>query len=656
MLTKKNTFRLVLISIPFLFLFLLELFLRIFNYGDNLNTLAMIKKDGKDYYTMNQLVGKRYFNEERLYYRKGSHDFFEVNKKPNTVRVFCFGASTTAGFPYEYDAIPSEFLRDRLVDAFPHKNIEVINTAIAATNSYTVCEFVNELSRYKPDLFIVYMGQNEFYGAYGIGSSISIGKSRWLIKTFLWLQNFKTFQLLKNTLSSVASLFKKEEDNEQKILMEQMVKNNSIKFKGSDYNTAVNTFRDNYKEVIATAKEHKIPIIISTLVTNEKDLPPFVSIDSSDLNDSLKNKSNKYYNDGIKLEKESDYENAVHSFDNSLDIDSGAANVHYQLGLCYENLKSFNKAKKQFVIAKNLDGLRFRAPSDFNQIIKQLSHQYNVPLADVNKSFSDSSPNGIIGNELLLDHVHPNLRGYFLLAKTWFQAIKNNNLIGLSPSSIQKDSTIWSLASYTPLDSVIGELKILKLKSRPPFSKNENEFVFKPNNAIENIAYKYLTEDKTSWGIAHIMAAKDYISRNDFKSSLKEYKAVLLTDETNPNLLSMVGDMYYKMKTYSKAESYYSRAFENDDSQFLKYRLGLTYLNLNKPESTIQYLTSCLKDNEYSSNKFTYAEVEDIRYNLAMAYMRTKENSKAVSELELILKANPSNGNARQLLNQLNHK
>ena len=303
MLKKKTIFRIILILIPFLILFSLEIILRVIGYGPDLRIVATIKRDGKDYYTMNQLVGNRYFDETRLFYRKGSHDFFEVNKWPNTIRVFCFGASTTAGFPYEYDAIPSEFLRDRLVDAFPNKKIEVINTAIAATNSYTVSEFVKELSDYKPDLFIIYMGQNEFYGAFGVGSTISIGKSRWLIKTYLWLQQFKTFRFLKNIISSISNIIKPSHSDEDKILMEQMVKNNSIKYKGDDYTTAENTFRDNYKEVIQSAKEDKIPVIISTLVTNEKDLPPFVSMYSDNLSDSLKNKFKEFLDLGIRYRK-----------------------------------------------------------------------------------------------------------------------------------------------------------------------------------------------------------------------------------------------------------------------------------------------------------------------------------------------------------------
>ncbi|MFZ0453986.1 MAG: tetratricopeptide repeat protein [Ignavibacteriaceae bacterium] len=652
MIKKKNIFRVILFLIPFLFLFSLEIILRLIGYGPDLSIVAKIQRNGKEYYTMNQLVGNRYFNENRLFYRKGSHDFFEVNKSPNTIRVFCFGASTMAGFPYEYDAIPSEFLRDRLIDAFPYKNIEVINTAIAATNSYTVSEFVNELSHYKPDLFIIYMGQNEFYGAFGVGSTISIGKSRWLIKTFLWLQQFKTFLFLKNIVSSISNYFKPSNVNEDKILMEQMVKNNSIKYNGSDFLIAENTFEDNYQEVIETAKKNKIPVIISTLVTNEKDLAPFVSIYSDNLNDSLKNKFNNYLAAGINYRKKGDYTNALKSFNKSIAIDSTPADVHYQIGVCEELTKNYEKAKRQFTLAKNLDGLRFRAPSVFNRVIRKLSNQYKVPLSDVNKSFQGSSPYGIIGKELLVDHVHPNIKGYFLLAKTWFQTIRDNELVGLSANVNENDSLLWQQSSVTTLDSIIGALKIMKLKSRPPFTNKDSDFVFTPHNNLEQIAYNYLTNNKLSWGMAHVMAAKEYLVKKDYEKALREYKAILITDETNPNLLSIIGDIYYQLKSYQEAEANYYKAFSFDSNQFLKYRLGLANINLKKPDLAVQYFSSCLLDNK-SSNQFTVGQVENIRYNLAVAYSRTNQNEKAIDELSIILKTNPLNTEAATLFKKL---
>jgi tetratricopeptide (TPR) repeat protein len=628
MLSKNTIFRIILVLIPFALFLILELILRTFGYADDLRFVSTIDRNGKEYYTINQLVGKRYFNKDRLYYRKGSHDYFEVNKSPQTIRVFCFGESTTAGFPYEYNVIPSEFLRDRLVAAFPDKNIEVINTAIAATNSYTIDEFAGELVKYKPDLFVVYMGHNEFYGVYGVGSTISAGKNRSLIKTYLWLGNFKTFILLKNLINSLMDIFSSDNAQENKVLMEEMAKT-SIRYNSDDFKTALSTFRENYEEIINIARENNIPIIISNLVRNEDGLYPFISFQSELISDSLATLSRKFYNLGLEKMDAKNYPGAAEYFNESLSIDSIPANVHYLLGKCYEQLAKYDQAERQYSLAADLDGLRFRAPSEFNNIITRLGKQYQVPVADVNNQFKLNSENGIIGSNLLVDHVHPNIRGYFLLAKAWFLAIKQNKLLGMSPGVEESDSLIWSNAAVTSLDSLIGAIRIMELKSRPPFTKSDSVFNFVPQNAIEQLAYRYAVMNESSWASTHLDAAKYYLTNGNYARALDELRAILVSDEDNPMVLKLAGDMSLQFNRYKQAENYYLRANKFSSNQFIEYKLGKTELLLGKPELAIQFFNSCLERNEQSSDKFNISEMEDIYHNLADAYIKNNEPEKA---------------------------
>ncbi|HSD64598.1 MAG TPA: hypothetical protein VLB50_12390 [Ignavibacteriaceae bacterium] len=649
MLSRKNVFRLVLVLIPISVFFILEVILRLTGYEDDLNFVSRIERNGKEYYTINQLVGKRYFGKDRLYYRKGSHDYFEVNKSPNTIRIFCFGESTMAGFPFEYNAIPSEFFRERLQAALPGKNIEVINTAIAATNSFTVDEFAQVLINYKPDLFLVYMGQNEFYGVYGVGSTISAGKSRWVVKTYLWFQQFKTFLLLKNTINYIGSLFKSGDSQNDKILMEEMA-NNSIKYDSDDFKTAVNTFRLNYEDIINIARKYNVPVLISNLVTNENDLKPFVSFHSDNLSDSLKDKSSKLFELGLDAMNTDSLDLAIERFKQSLSIDSIPAIIHYQLGKCFERLKMLAEAEKQYSLARDLDGLRFRAPSEFNAVIEQLGKQYNLPVADVKKEFRLNSKDGFIGSDLLVDHVHPNIKGYFILARTWFETIKNNKLLGMYPEMSLNDSLLWLETSVTPLDSLIGKLKILELKSRPPFTSSDKQLEFQPKNAIEQIAYQYTVEHKLAWASAHLNTAKFYLSIGNFSGSLNELKAILVCDENNPMVLKLAGDISLQTNQYGQAEKYYILANQYDSNQFIEYKLGKTELLLGKSELAIQFLQSCLQKNERNTDKFKTSELADIYYNLARAYDDVNEYEKAENILKRLLEINPLNKDASDLL------
>ncbi len=623
--------------IPLILFIILELILRVSRYEDDLKFISAIDRNGKEYYTINQLVGKRYFGKDRLYYRKGSHDYFEVDKSPNTLRVFCLGASTMAGFPYEYNAIPSEFLRDRLKMAFPGKNIEVINTAIAATNSFTVDEFAGALVDYKPDLFVVYMGQNEFYGVYGVGSSISIGKNRWIIKTYLWFSQFKTFLLMKNIINSIVGFFGSQSVPNDKILMEEMA-NNSIRFNSSDYNTAVNTFRDNYEEVINIARKHSIPVIISTLVTNQKDLPPFVSFNSVNISDSLKSRSRHLFDQGLGEMEKGNTESAINKFKESLSIDSIPADVHYQLGKCYQKLNKFDEAGKQFTLATDLDGLRFRAPSEFNIIIEGLVTRFNVAFSDVRNQFRQKSEDGLIGSELLVDHVHPNIEGYFLLAKSWFQTIKKYNLLGISPDIEESDSLLWRESAVTQFDSLVGKIKTLELRSRPPFTKTDDSLNYEPKNEIEQIAYQYVVLHKFSWATAHIDIAKYYLSIGNFARSLEELRAILVSDEDNPMVLKLAGDMSLQLNRLGEAEKYYLRANKYEANQFIEYKLGKTELLKGNPVLAIQFFNSSLERNRQSSDKFNAGELEDIYSQLAQAYKMNNEPDKANAVLKSMLR------------------
>ena len=98
-----------------------------------------------------------------------------------------------AGFPYIYTAIPSHLLKVRLQQVMLQYNIEVINVGLAAVNSYTVLDFINELVDYHPDAFVVYLGHNEFYGALGIGSTEYLGKSRTLVDFYVKLHSYRNF-------------------------------------------------------------------------------------------------------------------------------------------------------------------------------------------------------------------------------------------------------------------------------------------------------------------------------------------------------------------------------------------------------------------------------------------------------------------------------
>ena len=201
-------FRLIALLIPFLFLFLLEVILRLCNYGYDYS-LFKTDETNKDYYVMNPDASKKYFQNQTIA-TTGNQEKFKKIKDSNTLRIFVLGESTTIGYPYFHNGSFHRFLLYRLMHEVPDKNFEIINVSLTAVNSYTILGFAKQVANYQPDAVLIYTGHNEFYGALGVGSTQQLGGNRFLVNSVLFLRDFKITQLLNNIYTSIASLFSKQ--------------------------------------------------------------------------------------------------------------------------------------------------------------------------------------------------------------------------------------------------------------------------------------------------------------------------------------------------------------------------------------------------------------------------------------------------------------
>ena len=268
--SKKIIFYFIIILIPIAFFVILELALRIFNYGENLNLVQTIEKNAAKYYQLNKNVAQRYFTKisknliPQLYPQT-----FEFKKSPQTFRIFLLGGSTMAGFPYELNVWINRLLEDCLIKYIPNKNIEVINVGLSAINSFSVLDFVKELVNYEPDLFVLYMGHNEFYGAYGVGSIEAFDKCPMLFRTYYALNKSKLVLLMRTIIQKVSGLWTKPVDSiADRTLMTAMVQKKSIPFGSKDYELAKRYFEENLEQIISIANKNEVPILTSTILSN----------------------------------------------------------------------------------------------------------------------------------------------------------------------------------------------------------------------------------------------------------------------------------------------------------------------------------------------------------------------------------------------------
>lgn len=626
---KMVIFKTIAILLPLLIILLLEAGLRLFGYGHDLRLFVDDEKN-KGYWVMNPHASKRYFAEEENA-TIGTFESFQKHKTPETFRIFVLGESTTIGYPYMYNASFHRWLFYRLMLTFPDKQFEIINLSLTAVNSYTVLGFAKEMVNYQPDAVLIYCGQNEFYGTLGVGSTSRFGSNRFLIQSVIYLRSFRVVQLVGNGVSKIRSIFTGKQINTRETLMKRMALRQEIPYNSVTFNQGVKQFQLNLNAVCQLLSKKHIPVFISNLVSNEKDLKPFVS-----------SKAEKGVSaDYLYTEAENAYEKG-----------------------------NFAKAKQQYILAKDLDMLRFRAPDTLNKIIECLPKEFpEIHIVDAIKVFEEHSPHGIIGEETILEHVHPNILGYSLLADAFYQTMKQNKLISatwkneISLEKLQHDMPI------TKVDSLKGTFEIMVLKENWPFNQKKN-FNSRSLNSFEEKMAAALLDRSITWNEAMPQLMNYYLKQNDFNNASRVAESVALQYPIDTTFLNYAGKFCMNLHQNKRAEMYYLQLFRLNPSFETAKNLAILFLKDDEPENAITFLNFLSQNNSTKVN-FTQAlnivkEVIALKDGLqndadnitllnqiALDYYKMQNVGIAQIYAEKAIRINPGNSTAIALIHQI---
>ena len=598
-------FYIVTILIPFFLIITLEIFLRLFNYGADLTQWIDITNDR---YILNPEVSRKYFTETESVPISNLNSFDKI-KKENGYRIFILGGSSAAGYPYSPNGDFSQFITSRLKEVIPEKNIEVINIALTATNSYTILDLMPGVIEQNPDLILIYAGHNEYYGALGVGSAESLGRSRTIVNVQLYLNQFKLTMLVRDIIKYFGNLFSSAEKKTSGTLMSRMAREKLIPFESETYTDGLNQFTENMIDVLELAQNAGVPVILGTIVSNLKDQKPFVS-----------KPTDKY----------------------------PAADKVFEQAKAAMNRGLFETADSLFRFAKNLDALRFRAPEKINEIILKLGKKFNCPVAQIDDELKKEY--GTLGNNFFIDHLHPNLKGHQKIGLIfWNEMVKNKLIPSKNPVATEafNDSFLTKDLHYSLLDSTIAAYRIIILKNDWPFSEPKPVRtmlrLFNPKTVIDTLALKVI-DNKYTWEQAHRNAALYYLKNKRYSSYLFEIEILLhqypfIQEYYETTTVSLLQAKQFEL-IYSFIEKYYQFKPTALNTKWI----GIISLSKGNADKAIKFLE---KSRNYNSND------AQVLFNLAGAYSMQKKYRDALQVIDLCLKISPDFPQAAQLKQQL---
>lgn len=463
---------LTLVLPPILFLVVIEAGLRLGGYG--YPTGFLVKIPTQDAYTTNPTFGLRFF--PRTLARTPQPCYLPARKPVGTYRIFVLGSSAALGIPKPAYGF-SRALEVMLDETFPDTEFEVINAAMTAINSNVALPIARDCARHDPDLFVIYMGNNEVIGPYGPGTIFEgFSPSLSLIRIGIWFRTTRTGQLL----TDVVRRFHGGRENPRTWGGMQMFLQNPIAADNPRLVGVYSHFRANLTDICHVAERSGAGTILCTVASNLRDCPPFASVDRKGMTPADQARWQALYDRGVARESSGDLSAATEIYRQAAEIDPDFADLQFRLGRCLWGLDRFSESQEHYLRAREWDALRFRADAAINRAIRAVGAREKdrgVHLVDADSSFitSDRTLHGTPGRELFFEHVHPNWDGTYLLAAVVFR-----HVIPLLPDRIRRragpevappsPARCAELLALTDRDRFAIAYQINAMMNNPPFT------------------------------------------------------------------------------------------------------------------------------------------------------------------------------------------
>ncbi len=394
------------------------------------------------------------------------------HKEPGHIRVFVLGESAVRGIPEPgLSFVP--LVRAHLQQAFPGRQIEVYNLGIVAINSHVVRQMAEEAADLEPDLMVVYMGNNEVVGPFGPGSATRSGMPPLsLIRASMWTSRTRTGQLVSRLLGWISG------ESNHAIQWRGMGTFTDSTVRGNDprLDGVYSNFRANLTDIVRIARRHSIKAVVSTLVCNLEDNPPFASLHRAGLSAAQLERWTTAYGIGLRHWELRHGAQAIGPLREAIEIDPEYAEAHYLLGQALAMAGEPQGSRVQYLESVHWDALRFRPDPQINSIIREVAagEPGTVVLEDAALELgSDPLSKGPpTGRELLWEHVHFNWEGSKRVARLLARGSSEALLGDAKPAGrLLDDAGCAAAVGYSPLCQVRMLREMNSIVAKPPFTR-----------------------------------------------------------------------------------------------------------------------------------------------------------------------------------------
>jgi tetratricopeptide (TPR) repeat protein len=640
--SRRWWFRILALLSPILLLGLGELGLRLAGYGYATPFFLERRHEGHSLLIENPKFGWRFFPPSLA--RSPQPLSLDAVKPADTIRIFVLGGSAAMGDPAPSYGLPRQLERILRTRDLHHK-FEVVNTAMTAINSHVVREIAQDCAPRQGDFWVIYLGNNEVVGPFGAGTvfgrqtpGLTFVRASLLVKSTRlgqWLDALRTRSAGQIEWQGMAMFLR-----------------NQVRSDAPGLRIVYDNFASNLAAIIEQGRRSGATVLLTTVPVNLKDSPPFASQHRAGLSAGQLDEWSKYFERGKQSRDARRFADALAAYQEAGQIDAEFAELPFRRADCELALGQTNAAASDFLVARDLDTLRFRADSRINQIIRQAAASQGITLIDAEQECARQSADGIPGNSLFYDHVHLNFTGNYLVAEL-FAAEIEKKLTGRTPASgnlLPTEADVARQLAFTDFDRRrIAEEMQLRLR-QPPFASQLNSrardekwqaTIAGLQAAPERFAGEYQAATSLApddW-MLHANYGRLLEAAGEEPSATRQWQEVARLLPYEPDAWFHLGNLAYNARSFAKAQDFFQEAIKRkSDGLEALNGLGLSLAAQGQTEEAIQEFKAAL----HFVPSFSAARV-----NLAVALASRDEIPDAVSEYRIVLQLDTNNVAAR---------
>lgn len=551
---------------------------------------------------------------------------FAADKSADTYRIFTLGGSTTAGRPYDDRVSFSSWLRLYLPAVDPSRRWEVVNAGAISYASYRMVVLMKELVRYRPDLIVVYTGHNEFLEERSYAEIIHQNQA--LKRLRIWLNGLRSYTLARRfwlDLKSEPEAPSGGLESEVTAMLDDWTGFERYHRDDELRRSVLEHFDYNLRQIVAIARAHDIDLIFAEPISNLKDFSPFKSEATSSLGAAQVARREALLAEAVARRESGEVVAALDLLEEAARIDPDFAETHFLIGRARLAMDEIEAAREAFIRAKELDVVPLRALEPIVDSVVAVAREHGIPLVQL-PALLDSP---ILGNEHLLDHVHPDIPVHSLIAEEVIRILVEQGTVRPQPTwsahtrQALYDQHLATLDRAYYAERDLNLAKVLgwagKIEEAEPALRRAVEVI--PDHPEVHLNLGIVLQKQGRW-----------------EEALEELAQAAELQPDLPEAHFNLGVVYGSLGDSDRAREALQRAIElRSDYSKAHFNLGVVYRRQGKLAEAVDSLQRALELEPESADTYT---------QLGLTFRRMGQQSQAIEAFEESLRLQPGNSRA----------